>query len=189
MFQFSNISLLVEFYQWITLSTQVPSWIIKKKDKTKKECTTFTFIRNFHNYCKHTTKFLELWFYIHKKNSWLLKACMIVPLITATLGSFVESAAVDFEYYNWSANKTILYPLIKEQQGCYHSCRFQSWSHLGHGRIADQRRLHFPLLCFSRTLSSFAAVYSPLPPYFHTRNNAQMVPFSSIHDIWYEMSD
>lgn len=85
-----------------------------------------------------------------------------------TLVSFVKSAAGDFEYCNWSVSMTILCPLVKVLQGCCHSCRFQSSCHLGRERIADQRRFHFPLLCSSRTLSSFAAVFFPPLLCFHT---------------------
>lgn len=87
--------------------------------------------------------------------------------------SFVEFAAADFEYCSWSASMTKLYcSLIKVQLEYCHNCRFQSWCHLDHGRTTDQRRFHFPLLSSSHTLSSFAVVYSPLLPYFHTSNNA-----------------
>lgn len=91
-----------------------------------------------------------------------------IHVTITTLRSFVEFAAADFEYCSWSASMTKLYcSLIKVQLEYCHNCRFQSWCHLDHGRTTDQRRFHFPLLSSSHTLSSFAAVYSPLLPYFH----------------------
>lgn len=56
----------------------------------------------------------------------------------------------------------------ESQVGC-HSCKFQSWNHLDHGKIVDLQIYHLLPLSSVCSGSPFPSVYFPLLPCFHTK--------------------